>query len=213
MTCPLCKHATSVEFHRDKRRSYQRCENCALVYVPHSEHVTPEAEKAIYDTHQNTVTDEGYLRFLSRTTEPLIARLDKPSDGLDFGCGPGPALNHLMERAGHNVALYDVFYYPNEAALKQQYDFVTCTEAIEHFCEPHKEWSLLVSLLKPGAYLAIMTKLVIDQERFKTWHYKNDVTHVSFFSRETFNFLAQQAGLAIEFIGSDVILFKRPELV
>lgn len=213
MNCPLCHHPDSFEFHRDKKRSYRRCERCALVFVPKHEHLTPEAEKAIYDTHQNNVEDEGYLRFLSRTTDPLIKRLRKQSEGLDFGCGPGPVLNHLMAHAGHKVALYDVFYYPNKEVLTKQYDFVTCTEAIEHFCEPHNEWQLLVSLVKPGGYLAIMTKLVIDQERFKHWHYKNDLTHISFFSRETFVFLARAFNLEVEFVGNDVILFKRPELV
>ncbi len=54
-----------------------------------------------------------------------------------------------------------------------------------------------------------MTKLVIDADAFKSWHYKNDPTHVSFFSRETFRFLAERDGLDVDFVGNDVILLRK----
>ena len=63
-------------------------------------------------------------------------------------------------------------------------------------------------MLKPRAYLGIMTKRVIDQQRFATWHYKNDPTHVCFYSVETFQWLANLWQAQLEFIGADVILLK-----
>ena len=46
---------------------------------------------------------------------------------------------------------------------------------------------------------------------FSRWHYKQDPTHVSFFSRETFTWLAARDGLTVEFIGNDVIILQKSE--
>lgn len=56
-----------------------------------------------------------------------------------------------------------------------------------------------------------MTKLARDVDAFAHWHYKNDPTHVSFFSRETFSFLAERDGLEVEFVGNDVILLRKTQ--
>ena len=46
-----------------------------------------------------------------------------------------------------------------------------------------------------------MTKLVRNQEAFAKWHYKNDLTHVCFFSRATFEWLSDQWQADLEFFG------------
>ena len=43
-------------------------------------------------------------RFLGRLAEPLVERLDPGASGLDFGCGPGPALAAMLTRRGYTVA-------------------------------------------------------------------------------------------------------------
>ena len=35
--------------------------------------------------------------------EPLLARLGPASHGLDYGCGPGPALATMLREEGHGV--------------------------------------------------------------------------------------------------------------
>ncbi len=210
ISCPLCHCEELFDFAKDKRRDYVRCRRCFLVFVAPQYFLTPTQEKATYDLHQNSLEDEGYRQFLSRFTQPLLAALpDKKLSGLDFGCGPGPLLAKMLEEAGYAMTLYDPFYAHDPKALQTCYDFVTCTEAIEHFNTPHKEWRLLVALLKPQGILAIMTKLVIDAEAFSYWHYKNDPTHVSFFSRETFEYLAQRDDLEVDFPEKDVILLRK----
>ncbi|MFD2179164.1 class I SAM-dependent methyltransferase [Veronia pacifica] len=207
--CPLCPSMTQTLFHQDKRRCYFRCEHCYLVFADPATRLSPEQEKAIYQQHENSPHDEGYRTFLNRVVEPLLARIPPAQQGLDFGCGPGPTLSLMLEDKGHSVALYDPFFAPNDAVLKSVYDFVTCTEAIEHFYCPGKEWGQLLRLVKPGGWLALMTKLVKDADAFSRWHYKNDPTHVSFFSRETFCFLADRDGLDVDFVGNDVILLRK----
>ncbi len=204
MTCPLCTSVTELWFI-DSRRSYNRCNVCALVFVPIAEHLSASAEKAEYDLHQNDPTDEGYRQFLRRLATPLIARLPVRARGLDFGCGPGPALVMMLEDAGYSCEKYDVFYFPCSTVLAQQYNFICMTEVVEHLAHPESVLNQLWSRLLPGGILAIMTKRVIDLQAFSRWHYKNDMTHVAFFSEETFQYLARHWSASIEFIDKDVV--------
>ena len=212
-SCPLCEHSHISLYSQDKRREYYQCSACDLVFVLRDQLISLQQEKSIYDSHENDIEDLGYQKFLSRAADPLLQQLQRPSCGIDFGCGPGPALANMLTKRGHNVALYDIFYYPESQVLNKQYDFVTCTEVIEHVANPQKVWQQLLGMLKPDSVLVVMTKLVIDQERFKNWHYKNDITHINFFSRTTFELLAKTSGLTLTFYGNDVMLFKKPAIV
>ena len=107
------------------------------------------------------------------------------------------------------MAVYDPIYAPQESVLKNRYDFIACSEVVEHFRMPGREFGNLWQLLEPGGWLGIMTKLVLDQQAFSRWHYKNDPTHISFFSRETFSCLAEHFSAGLEFVGSDVILLRK----
>ncbi|MCR8922237.1 class I SAM-dependent methyltransferase [Dasania sp. GY-MA-18] len=209
MPCTLCGLTGNPEFHRDRRRSYQRCQRCHLVYVPAEYWLSAEQEKAEYDLHQNHAQDEGYRRFLSRLTDPLQNKIAANAQGLDFGCGPGPVLAQIMGEAGWPMSVYDIFYYPQEQRLSQTYDFITATEVVEHLHSPATVLPRLWELINEQGYLAIMTKLVQDQAAFARWHYKNDPTHICFFSRETFCYIAGLWRAQLEFIGNDVIFFKK----
>lgn len=206
--CPLCQHEQCHHYHSDKLRHYFQCQRCQLVFVDRQSLPAPAAEKAVYDCHENHVDDPGYRGFLNRLAAPLLERIKAGSTGLDFGCGPGPALAAMLSEQGHSMAVYDPFFAPEQQVLQHKYDFVTCTEAIEHFHQPQHEWQQLIELVRPGGWLAIMTKLVAGPEQFAGWHYKQDPTHVSFFSQATFEFLAQRHQLTLEFIGADVMLMQ-----
>jgi 2-polyprenyl-3-methyl-5-hydroxy-6-metoxy-1,4-benzoquinol methylase len=194
----------------DRHRDYRQCPACGLVFVPAHQHLDAAAEKAIYDRHENSLDDAGYRRFLSRMAAPLLARLERPSLGLDFGCGPAPLLARMLEAAGHEVARYDLYYRPDEAVLEARYDFITATETIEHLAAPGSTFARWVSMLVPGGWLGIMTKRVIDREAFAHWHYKNDLTHIAFFSDATFSFLARRHALLLDIVDKDVVLFRKP---
>jgi SAM-dependent methyltransferase len=210
LACPLCGGTQLAAFHRDRRRDYLCCSHCQLVFVPPAQHLSAAQEKAEYDLHRNDPADHGYRRFLSRLAQPLLQRVTVPGEGLDFGCGPGPTLSLLLAQAGHRVALYDVFYAPDTAPLQRHYDFITASEVVEHLHRPGEELDRLWSRLRPGGVLGLMTKLVIDADAFAHWHYKNDLSHVCFFSRHSFAWLAQRWGAQLEIIGSDVILLTKP---
>ena len=207
--CPLCAGANISPYFSDKRRPYLCCGGCGLVFVPPARFLDRESERAEYDLHQNAVDDPAYRAFLSRLAQPLMQRLEPGARGLDFGCGQGPALAHMLREAGFEVALYDSFFQPDQRVLGRQYDFICATEVVEHLHRPGVELARLWSLLRPGGWLGIMTKLVRDAEAFANWHYKNDPTHVCFFSAGTWRWWARQQGANVDIMGADVILLRR----
>lgn len=209
MICPLCENTQIHSFWRDQRRSYLRCGLCRLVFVPPEYHLSPAAEKAEYDLHCNDPDDIGYRKFLCRLFQPLCDRLPVGAKGLDYGSGPGPTLALMFAEAGFDMAIYDPFYAPDPSVLQNYYAFISCSEVVEHFHSPGREFQKLWQLLAVHGWLGIMTKLVLDRQAFARWHYKNDPTHVAFFSRETFVFLARNLNAHLKFIAPDVVLLQK----
>lgn len=207
--CPLCLSATTGCFHTDQKRSYYRCTTCDLIHVPREYHLAPEEERRRYDTHQNSPSDSGYRDFLGRLLTPLLPHLVPGQQGLDFGCGPGPTLSLMLQECGYSMTVYDPFYADDPAVLDRRYDFITCTEAIEHFARPEVEWRRLLGLLNAGGRLAIMTAFHDKQADFTDWYYKNDPTHIGFYSVKTFEWLAGRDGLKAEFFGNSVVIFTK----
>ena len=208
--CPLClQQDVDQLYFQDVRRRFYQCLNCCLVFVPSDQYLTAEQEKAAYDLHQNHPDDQQYRTFLSRLFEPLRVRLQAGGRGLDFGSGPGPTLSVMFEEIGYSMTLYDRFYACDRSVFDRSYDFITATEVLEHLHHPDKELDRLWSCLNPGGFLGIMTKLVWGREAFKHWHYKNDLTHVCFYSRTTFEWLASQWKAELTFIGADVIVLRK----
>ena len=207
--CPLCKSQNTTHYLRDAFREYLTCADCSLIFVPKTFHLSEQEEKQRYDLHNNDPTDLQYRAFLSRICDPLKARLPKCAYGLDFGCGPGPTLSLMLQACGHTVDIYDKFYAPNPEVFQREYDFITATEVVEHLRNPQRELQRLYRLIKPGGILGIMTKLAIDKSAFENWHYKRDPTHISFFSKPTFEWLGKIWQSKIEFIGADVIFIHK----
>jgi 2-polyprenyl-3-methyl-5-hydroxy-6-metoxy-1,4-benzoquinol methylase len=208
--CPLCQHAVTAEYAEDRFRRFFQCTQCELVFAEPSSWPTADQEKAEYDLHENALDDEGYNGFLSRIVTPLLARVPPSSDVLDFGCGPAPALARQLETAGHRVALFDTFYFPDAKVFIRDYQAIVLTEVIEHLHTPLSEITRLWARIQSGGVLAIMTQRVISQARFKTWQYKNDPTHVCFYSEETFQWLAAQLqSKSLEFAGRDMVFLTK----
>lgn len=212
-SCPLCGEQKAVSHLAGVAgRDYLLCGTCDLVFIPPVQQPTADEEKRRYDLHQNTPDDHGYRQFLSQLVEPLAARLPAGANGLDFGCGPTAVPALMLEEAGFRMSRYDPFYAPDRSVLERAYDFVTCTEVVEHFFQPGREWKLLMHVVKPGGWLGIMTYLRDPQMDFAGWWYPRDITHVCFYSRLTFEWLARRDGLDLEFMGKSVVLLRKPAL-
>jgi len=217
--CPLCAAvATKLCYQQAKGaltgRRYWHCQQCQLIHVAAADQLTAEQEKAEYDLHQNSPADVGYRTFLDRLVQPLVAQLQqthqKPAQGLDFGCGPGPTLASMLNDHGHHCANYDLYYAYQPELLQHQYDFITCTEVVEHLTQPGLVMQQLLDCLKPGGWLAIMTQRWTAPERFAGWRYRHDPTHISFFHEQTFRCWAHQHGLQLHLHPRDVVLLRKP---
>jgi SAM-dependent methyltransferase len=208
--CPVCGDGMLAPLTVVDSLRYWRCAACAARLLDPAHHPDPAAERAEYRLHRNDPDDPRYRRFLSKLAEPLLARLAPGAAGLDYGCGPGPALAAMLREAGHRVALYDPVFAPDPAPLAGAYDFVTCTETAEHFHRPAEEFARLRGLVRPGGWLALMTCFQTDDARFADWHYRKDPTHVVFYRAETFGHLAAAWGWQIELPVKDVALLRRP---
>jgi len=189
---------------------YLRCDQCHATLLSAAHLPSHETQLQKYQQHQNDPHDARYREFLNRLASPLLAVLPPKQVGLDFGCGPGPALADMLAGAGHVMHLYDPFFFPDSAVLDQQFDFVTCTEVAEHFHQPHSEFTRLVALVKPGGLLALMTNFQNDDSRFADWHYRRDPTHVTFYKQETFDFIAADFGWTCEIPCKNVVFLRKP---
>lgn len=131
--CPVCVDPGTKHFARVDARDYWRCPACEATFLDPAQRLTQTEEQEHYRLHRNDVDDPGYRRFLSRLATPLLEKLAPGASGLDYGCGPGPALAAMLADAGHPMTLYDPLFRPDPSALAATYDFVTCTEVAEHF--------------------------------------------------------------------------------
>ena len=210
MDCPVCSSCTTQVLLYTDTKTYSECGTCGVIFLDRASFVSAEIERAHYETHRNGVEDQGYRSFLSRLTCPLLQRLDGGRYGLDYGCGPGPALAEMMREAGHTMQIYDPFFRPEKSVLESSYDFVTCTEVVEHFHNPAKEFARFDQLLRPGGWLGVMTRFVPDDVDFSEWYYRKDPTHVVFYRAETFRKIADDFEWACDLPVDDVALMQKP---
>ncbi|NNN04663.1 MAG: class I SAM-dependent methyltransferase [Elusimicrobia bacterium] len=192
-SCPLCGESSRL-FLRDGGRDYRRCARCALTFVPAAQHAEPERERARYAEHRNGPGDAGYRAFLDRLLAPLAARLPAGAQGLDYGCGPGPAASVMLRERGFSARDYDPFFAPDPAALTRTYDFIVCTEVFEHLRRPAEDLARLDGLLRPGAVLGVMTGVLENDADFAGWWYRADFTHIAFYRPQTLAWIARRFG-------------------
>jgi cyclopropane fatty-acyl-phospholipid synthase-like methyltransferase len=189
---------------------YWRCGACEATFLEPGQRMSVADERAHYLTHENDPGDPGYRRFLAKLADPLLVRLEPESSGLDFGCGPGSALAAMLRQAGHRVALYDPAFEPDPAVLERRYDFITCTEVVEHLHQPADVLDRLDALLLPGGWLGIMTCFQTDDTRFAGWTYRREPTHVVFYRQATLARIAEIHGWRPDFPVKDVALMRKP---
>ncbi len=205
MNCPLCQ---SIGLSFDDL--VFECENCGLVYKDSKLHLNIDEESKRYSYHINSIEDLGYVEFLNKLVNPLKDFLPRSFNALDFGCGPGPTIEVILKALGGNVSSYDPLFFPDEKLLMPEfYQVVTCTEVVEHFKSPQASWDQLTNLVADNGFLAIMTQFVQKSLPYKDWWYKNDPTHIVFYQRKTFSYLAKKYHMKEVYCDEkSVIIFK-----
>ena len=209
MICNLCRSNAAASFETTDNKIYWSCTFCGCKYLDKSFFIDLQEEEKRYLEHNNDVKDKEYRKFLSKLFHPLKEKIHHGCDGLDFGCGTGPALADMLIEEGFKVSLYDPFFYPEKDVLSKQYDFITCTETAEHFHDPFKEFNTLNDLLKPGGWLGVMTCFLTSDEMFDNWYYRRDPTHVTFYCEKTFQVIASQRNWKCEIKSKDVVFMQK----
>ncbi|WGK64350.1 class I SAM-dependent methyltransferase [Croceiramulus getboli] len=207
--CSLCDHPT-LPYYEDDQRSWSRCTQCEAILLDSQHHLTAAEEHQRYDLHHNDVFDPRYRQFTNPISSAVCNDFQKDALGLDYGCGPGPVIAQVLKERGYTIELYDPFYHKDDSVLQLTYDFIVCSEVVEHFFEAKSEFHRLQSLLKPQGKLYIMTALfdanTID---FSDWYYKDDPTHVIFYTLKTFDYIEGAFGFSSHCVSDRLITFDK----
>ena len=164
-------------------------------------------EKQRHDKHSDDIEDQGYQKFVS----PIITAVEngyQTNDiGLDYGCGKTAIIQELLQRKHYNIVGYDPIYLPDETVFKSRYNYITCCEVIEHFYSPSNEFNKLATLLLPSGKLFLKTYLYNDTINFENWWYKNDPTHVFFYTEQTLEYIKSKFAFSNLKISKELIEF------
>eukprot|EP00742_Colponemidia_sp_Colp-10_P012033 GILJ01013457.1.p1 GENE.GILJ01013457.1~~GILJ01013457.1.p1 ORF type:complete len:236 (+),score=11.90 GILJ01013457.1:36-743(+) len=226
LQCPLCDCGDSLSVYHSKTTKnsktpfiYWQCGSCSLVFLQPDQRLSPEEERQRYEKHENVISDPGYRSFLQLLVDYMMPNIHQfrlhsslsNVTGLDYGCGSNPTISVLLEEEPFiKVKLFDAFFYPYKELLETNaYDFITCSETAEHFFYPHQEFKTLVSCLKAGASLGVMTGFLPEQDAFASWYYHRDPTHVCFYSERTFQWIARNLGCTVEFPKRNIAILTK----
>jgi len=209
MKCIVC-NLSFVKFYKviDKK-IYWKCTNCLAKFLDKSHYLSKNAEKNHYLKHENSIDDSCYINFLSKLYLQIKEKISTKGYGLDFGCGYVPALANIFEKNNFSIDIYDPFFFPNRQIFNNKYNFITCSEAAEHFFNPYKEFNKINSLLKENGWLGVMTSFLTEEKFFDNWHYRRDPTHVVFYDKKTFQVIASQRNWEHEIRNNNIVLFNK----
>jgi len=226
--CPLCGSVCPSSFLDEAVSAslgstwrYYHCQTCDLIHRDRASYLTVVEERERYAMHENSEQlslnegENGYLRFLKPVLLEIEKRMPGGCRGLDFGCGPGPLLAQQLLRSGYQMSFYDPQFASDESVLRQAYDFVSCTEVLEHLKAPDTVLFQLLRLVSPDVIDSQVLRLgtlffmtgfhsfvplssingpehIMALANFRIWHYRRDPTHICFFSAKTFRYWAQK---------------------
>lgn len=177
---------------------YLQCDNCALVFVPVDQLLSFEDEMERYSQHNNSSEDPRYCKYLQGKIDDMQELGVDLSAGtiLDFGAGENGVMTELLKEQGYDATAYDPAYGLDDLS-KAPYHLIIMNEVIEHLYTPMDELKKLYELLASGGYLYINTEMIDTVKEFENWWYRNDPTHVIFFSEKTFEYLADALCLTL----------------
>ncbi len=209
MQCSLCRSIKTVLFFKTKKRVYYKCNNCDAICLHPDFYLDPLSEKERYDKHSDDIEDKGYQNFVLPLVKGVINNFKTTRIGLDYGCGKTAIVKQLLQRKGFTINGYDPIYFPTIDTLKFKYDFITCCEVAEHFYNPCTEFKKIHQMLLPTGKLFLKTYLYDSTIDFSTWWYKNDPTHVVFYTTKSLQFIKEAIGFNELTIFNDHIVLSK----
>ena len=203
--CPLC--TDSADFFYKDTQTYYQCKTCDGIFVKKEELKDASSEKERYELHSDDPSDIGYRRFVSPITSSILDEFNAEDKGLDFGSGRSCIVSSILKEENYNIVDYDPFFHVYPEFLEEKYDYISSCEVIEHFYNPYKEFKLLRSMLSQNSKMYIMTQPYTENIDFGSWYYKNDVTHVFFYTQRTFEWIKKEFNFTSVNVGKRLIVF------
>lgn len=190
-TSPISAASTELKIVEGTERFF-RCDTCGAVSVPRELHLTDSDEIERYGLHDNSLENNGYRKYLSGVTLDVKEAVSdiKSRTVLDYGAGDEAVLTTLLKEEGIDCTAYDP-NYESLSILNGTYGLIIACESAEHFRDPREEFARINEHLTSGGYLWIRTEMLESAPYFSGWWYKNDLTHIFFYSHKTMNYIAE----------------------
>ncbi len=227
--CPFCENINLIEEIIANKRYFQCLQDGCGGFFVHSDSFNTHAEqKKRYLLHTNTLEKKeesnGYRLYLEKFIS-IVLDYEKNSERgtnihalFDYGSGPYPALVMILKEYNMKfvfkndvqVKHWDPFFYPNGDFFEHGADIVFCLEVIEHFENASEGFEGLAKACAPGGLIAIQTQLAPKSfDEFKRWWYKDDFTHVSFYTLNSIEECAKRVGLVLESEKNGVVFLRK----
>lgn len=194
-SCKLCLASACVPAGRNKHRAFAHCPGCGLVSVPREFWLGEDEERARYAHHDNSPSNDGYLKFLGQVADVVTELGAGRARVLDFGSGENAMLGNLLRQRGLHCVAYDPLYGKGRRALCDHYDVVVLCEVIEHLRDLRAEILSLKECLGPGGRIVVRTQCYPSVADVTSWWYARDATHLNFFAKRTLEYAAGLCGL------------------
>jgi len=219
--CIVCGEGPAGRFDVSATR-YWRCEACGSVFMDPTAYLGDEGEKSRYLRHENSLQEPGYRGYLGAFLDGILAFEGIEPNGIervfDYGSGPTPALVELLRLRGFQASGWDPFFDPRGKSFEGGADLVTCLEVAEHFQNPMKGFCGLAQNARPGGWIAVATHVVNPDRQtlardFPAWWYRQDPTHVVFYTKNGLILVGERAGLRYAGqAGAYTYLFQRDRI-
>jgi hypothetical protein len=206
ISCKLCQAGECSTLLSRGPRTFHLCPGCGLVFVPESEWLSVDDERARYQHHDNTPDNHGYVCFLNE----IVAQVEELRLGaqpiLDFGSGKHAVLTELLKTRGLVCTAYDPLY--GRTHLAGPYALIIICEVIEHLRDLRGELARLRDLLGAGGKILVRTQPYPTVEHIHGWWYSRDPTHINFFNEPALAYAASLVGRTNTRLSKDIFLWE-----
>ena len=169
----------------------------------------------------------GYAKNFLKFMDGGLRSMQQPCDALEVGCGNGFFTGHLSDRGCRTTG---IDFSPKAIEIAQQrspkasfkvhdltlplpfddtqFDFIWCSEVLEHLFSPLFVLQEIQRVLRPGGkflctvpYHGLLKNVGIALLAFER-HYDPEYPHIRFYTRKSLRSLVQKAGLKVDSISA-----------